>query len=108
MLARIRMVGGALVGEVERDGQAMLMGDSNQVMKFVEGAQLRMNGFVPALFRSDRPGTAGLAGRRPDTVVGAFTVAAPDRVYRRQVQDVEPHPGDVRQAALDIGGRSLV
>ncbi len=62
----------------------------------------RQNFLVAALGRADGPGTADVAGLRFERVVRPLAVDASDRLDGREVDDVEAHPGDVRQARLDV------
>ena len=50
---------------------------------------------------ADRPRRAGVGGGRRQRVVAALAVGQPDRVDRRQVDDVEAELGEPWQLALD-------
>src|SRR6266851_9939308 len=67
-----------------------------------------MDGFVPALLRSDRPRAARLVRLGTLAVVGALAVGAADGVDGGEVEDVEAHLGDVRQPFLDVAKRSVL
>jgi len=69
--------------EVQRDGEPLLMRDSNQVAEILQGAQLGMHGLVPALLRANRPWAPGFAGGGANAVVGALAMAPSDGMNRR-------------------------
>ena len=56
-----------------------------------------MDRVVPAVCRADRPRAAGIGRARGRRVVRPLAELVPDRVDRRQVDDVEPHRRDTRQ-----------
>ena len=62
-----------------------------------------MDGGVAALGRADRVDAAGVAGRRDQGVVAALALGAPDRVDRREVDDVEAELGETGELGLDAG-----
>ncbi len=72
-----------------------------QRAQVVLGAELRVDRVVAAGGVADRPRGAGIAGRGGQRVVGALAVGEPDRVDRRQVDDVEAELGQPRQLRLD-------
>src|SRR5205814_2676739 len=55
------------------------------------------------LFRPDRPRTSWIVRIGNERVVAPLAIDAPDRVNRWQIQDIEPHRGEPRQLALDVG-----
>ena len=55
---------------------------------------------------ADGPGAAGVVGAGGQGVVRPFAEAPADRVDRRQVENVESHPGDIRQPSLGVLERS--
>jgi hypothetical protein len=57
---------------------------------------------MPARLAADGIGTADIALRRVQRVVGALAIAAADRVDRREIEHVETHVLDARQVALHI------
>ena len=97
------MVGRALDGEVERDLEAEGPRALDEAVEVVERAELRMHRGVAALRAADRPWAPGVAGRGGERVVASLAVRAPDRVDRRQVDDVEAH----RRHALELRLRVL-
>ena len=58
-----------------------------------------MDRVMAALGRSDRIGAAGVVGAGDEAVVAALAVGLPDRMDRREVENVEAHRLDRRQAA---------
>ena len=98
-----RVVGRALEGDIEGNLHAVGVGGGDEMIEVGEGAELGMDGFVAAFRGPDGPGTAWVFGTGGYGVVGAFAVGEADRVYGRQVQDVEAHGGDVGQERFDIG-----
>src|SRR5581483_6995127 len=83
------MVGRALDREVERDLDAVLLRVRDEAPEFLLRAELGMDGVVTALLGADRPRAAGVALLRPLGVVASLAVRVPDRMDRREVEDVE-------------------
>ena len=106
VLARVRVVGRALEGDVERDIDLLLRSGLDQVLKVRERAEPFVDRLVAAFLRPDGPRAAWLAWLgRP--VVRALAVRAADGVDGRQVEDVEAHAGDVWQQTFDVFECSL-
>ena len=102
VLGQPRMIGRALDREVERDVDAVLGGGGGQRAQVLDSVpELGVDRVVAAAGVADRPRRAGVAGRRGQRVVAALAVGQPDRVDRRQVEDVEAELGQPRQLALD-------
>ncbi len=80
----------------------MLVGRPDEGAQVVERAELRMDRRVAALAAADRPWHARVVATGRDHVVGTLAKPAPDWVDRRQVEHVEAHLGDVRQAGDDV------
>ena len=93
-----RMIRRRLQRKVEGHLQAEPPGDADEVFEVLEGAQSRLHGIVAAFRRADRPGTPGIGGPCRKRVVPSLAEAAADRVDRRQVDHVEAHCRNVRQA----------
>ena len=74
----------------------------DQAAEVVERAELRQDRGVAAFVGADRPRAADVVGLGDERVVAALALDPADRVDRREVQDVEAEPGDVRQARLDV------
>ena len=88
-----RVVRGGLQRQVERDLHAevgRLLHEGGEVLL---GAEVRVDGVVTAVGRADRPRRADVVRAGGQRVVGALAVRRPDRVDRRQVDDVEAHRG---------------
>jgi hypothetical protein len=94
VLGHPRVVGGALQREVERDLHPEVPGAVDERVEVVDGAELRLDGVVATVGRTDRPRRADVAGTGVDVVVAALAVHSADGVDRRQVDDVEAHRGD--------------
>ena len=99
MLLDPGMVGRALDREIERDLEAMRVRRVDEPAEVVERAELGMDRVVAAFVRADGVDAADVAGRGLQRVVLALAVGAPDRVDRREVEDVEAELADVRQPA---------
>src|SRR6202044_2246235 len=107
MRAHVGMIGCALEGDVESNLHAELARRGHQVPEILERTELPQNFLVAARGGADGPGTADVAGLRFERVVRPLAVDAPDRLDGREVDDVEAHPGNVRQARFDVLGVSL-
>ena len=103
MLLQPRVVGRALDRKVERDLDPELLRVGDEGAELLLGAERRVDRVVPALLGADRPGAADVALRRRLGVVPALAVRVPDRVDRRQVEDVEAELGEARQELADAG-----
>ena len=97
------MVGRGLKCEIHRHVDAARGGGSHEIPEFLDRAELGMDGGVAALGRADRVDAAGVAGRRDQGVVAALALGAPDRVDRREVDDVEAELRETRELGLDAG-----
>ncbi|MNS60425.1 hypothetical protein D3C72_934220 [compost metagenome] len=93
---------GALDGEVEGDFQAMLGRRGHQAAEVVAAAQLRVNCLVAAFRAADGIRAARVAGLRREGIVAALAVLHADRMDGREVQHVEAHVADHRQALVHI------
>ena len=91
----IRMVRRTLEGDVHGNVDGLFLRRRYEMVKVGHCAKVGMNRLVAAFFGADGPRAAGVVRARFQSVVGAFAVAVPDRMDRRQVQHVEPHAGDV-------------
>jgi len=107
MFLHIGMVGGTLKGNVQGDLDPPLAGCVNQPSEIVERAKLRVNGFVPALLRTDSPRAAHVVHLSLGSVVLSFSECLADGMNRRQIQHIKSHFGNVRQPCLDIFQRPV-
>ena len=98
MLLQPGMVGRALDGEIERDLQAVFARRGDQAAKILERAERRMNRVVPAFGAADGIGAAGIVRAGASGVVAALAVGRADRMDRREIEHVEAHVADARQA----------
>ena len=57
----VRMIGRRLVGEVERDLEAVLTRRADEAVEIVDRAEPRLHRLVPARLAADRPRAAGIA-----------------------------------------------
>ncbi len=96
-----RVVRRRLEGQVEGDLEADLLRAGDEGVEVLDGAEVGVDGVVAAVARADRPGGAGVLGAGGQGVVGALAVDLADRVDGRQVDHVEAHRRDRRQA---LGG----
>ena len=101
------VVGRALEGQVERQLEAARPGRGDDRAEVLERAELGVHRGVAALGRADRPRAAGVAGAGALRVVGALAEGPPDRVDRRQVEDVEAEVGDVVEAVEHVAERPV-
>jgi hypothetical protein len=97
MFAHVRMIGGGLDRDVERDLEAMPSRGLDKTIEVFDRPEARFDRHVAALLRSDGPRTAGIAGPWREAVVRALSEAAADGMDWRKVQDVETHRRDVGQ-----------
>ena len=95
------MVGRALDREVERDLDPVLAAGRHEPVEVLVRAEVGMDRVVTTLGTADRPRAAGVARLRDEGVVLALAVRRPDRVHRRQVEDVEAELRELRQGLLD-------
>ena len=91
------MVGRALQGQVESHLETEFVGPGDKGIEIVERAELRVDGVMAALGRSDRVRRTRIVLVGDQRVVRALAVDRADRVDRRQVDDVETHRRDGRQ-----------
>ena len=91
------MVGGALDREVEGDLESRVFRRSDHRVEFGPRAELGGDRVVSALGRADRPRRPRIVGTCDERVVRALAIRRPDRVDRRQVDDVEAELGESRQ-----------
>ena len=87
----VRVIGRALVGEIERDVQPELPCRGDEPVEVVERSERRVNAHVAAVFRTDGPRAAGIVRAGREGVVRALAVGEADRMNRWQIDDVEPH-----------------
>ena len=92
------MVWGAVQGKVEGNLQTQRAGLCDEGVEVSKGPQLGCDGIVATMARTDR--IRGPRIQRPGhrRVVRALAVDGADRVDRGQVDDVEAHVRDGRQA----------
>ena len=83
------------------DVHAVLARRGAQLLEVVHGAELGVDGVVAALGGADRVRHARVVGTGDERVVAALAVLAPDRVDRREVEDVEAVLGDRGDLLLD-------
>src|SRR5260370_513412 len=102
MLVHVGMVGRALEGDVHGDLEAVVARLGEQLAEVGGGPQLGQDRLVSPRRAADRPGAADVAGLGHRAVVLALAVGEADGVDGRQVEDVEAHLGDVRQACDDV------
>src|SRR5439155_17541781 len=101
MLAQPRMVWRALDREVECDLDPDFPRPRDEAVEVLERPELRVDSLVPALVAADRPRAAGIYRSRGERVVAALPVRRPDRMDRREVDDVESELRELREHPLD-------
>ena len=99
------VIGGALVGEIERHLEVEASSGREEMVEVLERAEGRVDGGVASLLAPDRPGTAHIVGGGRERVVAPLAVRVPDRVHRRQVENVEGHGGDTGQGGFSLAER---
>jgi hypothetical protein len=97
MLGHPGVIGGHLEGKVQRHLEAQPPCGDQQAIEIVEGAEPRLDRGVAPLGRSDGPRAPGSIRARLEPVVRSPTPGPSDRMDGRQVDDIEPEPGDVRK-----------
>src|SRR5207302_1516906 len=63
---------------------------------------LRMDRCVAPFRATDGPRTSDVIPIGTHAVVASFAEVCADGMYRRQIEDIETHPGDVRKLCFDI------
>ena len=96
-----RVIGGALEGDVERHLHTEFLAARHEGVEIFESAEFGMDGVVPAFTGADGVRLTWIASACRQRVVATFTVGGADRVDWRQVEHIEAHLGDGRQA---LGG----
>ncbi|MNF82850.1 hypothetical protein D3C84_651610 [compost metagenome] len=96
------MVLGTLDREVQGDLQAVVSGRRHQAPEVLAATQLRVNGLVPALLAANGIRAARVVGTGGEGIVRAFAETATDGMDRREVQHVEAHILDHRQARMHV------
>ncbi|MCY1421834.1 hypothetical protein D9M71_374990 [compost metagenome] len=107
MLLEPGVVLGTLDGEIEGNFQTMLGGGGHQPTKIVAAAQLRVNRVMAAFGAADCIGAARVARRCMQGIVAAFAVLRADGVDGREIQHIEAHVANHRQACVDIVERAM-
>ncbi|MNQ87439.1 hypothetical protein D3C85_1026620 [compost metagenome] len=102
MLLEPGVILGALDGEIQGDFQAMVGSRGHQPAKILAAAQLRMDRLVAAFIAADGVRAAGVIGARLQRVVRALAKTAANRVDGREIQDVEAHVANHRQALVHV------
>ena len=97
-----RVIRRALQRQIERYLQTEISRGGDELVEVGDRAQLRMHRVVAAFVAADRPRRADVTGRGRGGVVAALSVHLADRVDRRQVDHVEAHLRDARQAAAAV------
>src|SRR5207237_3847728 len=95
-------IGGALESDVERYLYPILLGFGNQVPEIVQGAELWMDGRMPAGGRANSPGTTWIIGSSHGGIVFALAVHLANRRNGRTIQDVKTHTRQVGQTCLAV------
>src|SRR5262249_46913027 len=72
----------------------------DETFEVAKRPEARLDGLVSAVGGSDRPRTSWIARLRGQRVIAPFSKTPADRMNRRQIQHVEVHGRDIRQAAF--------
>ena len=102
MLFYVRVVRGTLNREVQRHLHPVLLARLQEMPEVLQRTELRVDGFVAALFAPDGVGTAGVVGGGGEGVVFALAVLFADRMNGEQVDHIEPHPRYLGQPLLRL------
>ena len=103
MLLHVGMVGRALERDVERDLDARAR--APRATRRRKSSSVPSSGWIALCPPSAAPIAQGLptsSGSASSALLRPLRLLAADRMDRRQVQHVEAHRGDVRQARLDV------
>src|SRR5450631_1616169 len=98
MLFEPGMIGRTLNREVERDLHLQTLACRNEITEIRQRAQFRMHRIVAALGGADGIGTSGIVVGGRDRIVAALSVGVTDGVDRGEIDHVESHRRDIRQA----------
>ncbi len=91
VLPHIRMIRGAVDGEVERDFQAAFFGLFQQPDEIVQGAQFWLDLAMPARGSADGPRAAHIVGMGGERVVFALSGSDADGMDGREINHIEAH-----------------
>src|SRR2546428_6205591 len=94
-LPDIRMIGRALIGEIQCHVDPPAFRSRNKAAKIIESSELGVNGLVSPLLRTDRPRASGLARLGFARVVFPFAMRVSDRMNRGKIKNVEAHFSDL-------------
>src|ERR1700733_9707865 len=97
------VIGRTLKSNVQGDLHATVVSTRHQILEVAQGTKLSVDGFVPALPRSDGPRAARIVWRRGYTVVRALPKCDANGMDWRQIEHIEAHLGDAGQQELHIG-----
>ena len=107
MLPNVRMVGRALVGDVERHVDAVFTGLLQKPLEILQRPELRVDGLVAAFGRPDGPYASRIVRAGSGRAVLALAMRDPPRMDGRKVRHVKPHRGHVGEALLAIPKSAL-
>ena len=93
------VVGRTLQREVESDLEAVFLRGVDKRLEVLDGAEIRMDGVMPAVFRSDGPRGSRIVRSRFQRVIRTLPKADADRMDWRQVDHVEAHACDGGETA---------
>ncbi|MNO76579.1 hypothetical protein D3C76_676530 [compost metagenome] len=103
MLTQPWMVRRTLDSEIQGDFQAVIVRRRHQRAEICQAAQLWMHCVMTALLAADGIRAAGVVRARQQTVVRPLAMGTADGMDRREVDYVEAHRGDFRQAPANVG-----
>jgi len=108
MLSDIRMVGGALICQVQCDLHSLFPGELPELLKVLQGSQFWMGRLMAALFRSDRPRASAVTRFRLNTIIFSFSIRKSDRMNRGEVGHVKSHFGYRFDSLLTVGKGPMI
>ncbi|MCY1424218.1 hypothetical protein D9M71_399550 [compost metagenome] len=97
-----RVVLGALDGKIQGDFQAMVGSGGHQAAKILAAAQLRMDRLMAALVAADGIRATGVIGAGLQRIVRPLAKVAADGMDGREIQHIETHVADHRQAIVHV------
>src|SRR4051812_31988848 len=99
------MVRRTLIGQVESHLQPQRSGGLYEMIKIFQGAEIRVNRFMAALRRTDRPRRPGISRAGLKLVMGSFTKTFADGMHRWKIDDGKSHLRNSEEASFGFAQR---
>src|ERR1700722_3290188 len=96
MLFDIRVVRRALERNIESPLKSVFPRARDEALEILQCSQLAVNGSMTAFVGADGPGTAHIIVLRRYRIIFSLSERLPDRMDRREINDIETHGRDVR------------